>query len=378
MRAATMVAAVLLALGLWELGCWVWPVRHVMDNPWYTTTGAAATVGSRDLPFERPPHFTWTGLSRGDLATLHGRRDPHARVVTFQTDFQGFRNSRDITEADIVFIGDSYTEAGNVPEEESFVQLVGSKLGRTVRNLGRAVYAPPHELVVLQKYGLACKPKLVIWQIAESNDLKESRIFEKWQQAGKPFIDFDDERGSSRGASWRSRSPTYRLLSLFRDVDPWPLQGMFRDASGTEYPIWFLASEPSGDQNPVRNPGTPLFGESIKQGVELLKSRGIDVLVVLIPMKVAVMGHYVRFTRIPSPGPKSWTLPEMGSLSYHLALYCKELDVPLLDTTEPFRQHTAAGELLFQPRDTHLNTRGHEVLAELIAEAIETMERASP
>ena len=94
----------------WELACYLPEPRHPMDNPWYLHTGGGV-AHSQELPFARPPHLLWRGVSRGDLAILYGDRDPSEREVEFRTDHQGFRNSQDLDRADIVFLGDSFTEA---------------------------------------------------------------------------------------------------------------------------------------------------------------------------------------------------------------------------------------------------------------------------
>ena len=102
-----------------------------MDNHFYILAGGGARA-DHDLPFVRPAHLHWTGTSRGDLARMANEADPDARVVTFQTDALGFRNSVEAERADLVFIGDSFTEAGYLPESETFVSLVGHKVGLTV------------------------------------------------------------------------------------------------------------------------------------------------------------------------------------------------------------------------------------------------------
>jgi hypothetical protein len=75
-----------------EAVAWLLPVRAQMDNPWYLLPGLGGVSQSDGLPYGRPAHISWTGSSRGDLALLNHDEDPHARLVTFQTDQDGFRN----------------------------------------------------------------------------------------------------------------------------------------------------------------------------------------------------------------------------------------------------------------------------------------------
>ena len=371
MRTATAIAAVLVAVGLWELGALLWPSAHALENPWYTMTSAEAMIASDDLPFERPPHFSWTGSSRGDLAYLWGDRDPYAHEVTFQTDFQGFRNSRDIRQADVVFIGDSYTEAGNVDEAETFPRLVGERLGVSVRNLGRAVYAPPHELAVLRKYALPCEPKLVVWQLAEANDLAESLIFQQWREAGRPYLDLTGIGNPTRAAAWKSRSFVYRLWRLVKPPKPYPLTARYRTAAGEDFTLRFLPETFSRDRVPGGHAGTAAFVSALREGAALLRERGIPLIVVYIPMKYRAFSGLVSLDgSFGETVPMEWDVPPEETLGALVHQLCRELDVPLVDTTQALRVRAAAGELVFLPYDTHLSPRGHAVVADLIAEAI--------
>ncbi|MFO1514222.1 MAG: hypothetical protein U1F83_15135 [Verrucomicrobiota bacterium] len=226
-RMAAVLMALFVAVAVAEVVAYVLPVRHQMDNPWYLAAGGGTSDGV-ELPFERPPHLKWEGLSRGDLALLNGDPDPYARPVTFETDMDGFRNSRDIGQADLITIGDSFTEAGNVMESESFSTLAGRRMGLSSRNLGRAGYTAATELIVLNKYGLKCRPKVVVWQIAEANDLAEMVIYEKWVSFGRPRY-FDAKPDTARREAWQRRSPTFRLFAALRDNtrSPWPWLELF-------------------------------------------------------------------------------------------------------------------------------------------------------
>ncbi|HEX5222528.1 MAG TPA: hypothetical protein VFZ59_23435, partial [Verrucomicrobiae bacterium] len=213
-RFAAVAMGLVIALSLCEAIAFLWPVKHQMDNPWYLVAGGG-TSDSVDLPFERPPHLQWEGMSRGDLALLNGDADPYARRITFETDREGFRNSRDIERADLITIGDSFTEAGNVLEAESFSVLAGQQLGLSSRNLGRAAYTAATELTVLKKYGLKCQPKVVVWQVSEANDLVEMQTYTNWVAAGRPRY-FDVKPKSARFDAWKTRSPTVRIFDLFK------------------------------------------------------------------------------------------------------------------------------------------------------------------
>jgi len=380
-RVALALVAALLAWGAVELGCWFWPRRGWLENSWYTIETQAAQCRSSILPFARPPHFLWHGLSRGDLAQLSGDRDPDARMVTFRTDHEGFRNAHDLRSADLIFLGDSYTEAGNVPEEETFVRRVGELLGQRVRNLGRAAYAPPHERVVLEVHGLPCQPRAVVWQIAEVNDLIESDHFRRWEEAGRPSWPDVDTSLPPRRAYWQRRSPLCRLYRSVRGPRRWPLSGRFREVGGRVHEVRFDPWLPGPPQLPLGNPGMAPLANSLRDGAARLREAGIPLVVVLIPMKIRAMGYAVTFDQ-PLPrmdmGSGGWDLREEETLARRLEILCHEQGVPFLDMLPAFREAASAGQLVYYPMDTHLTPAGHALVADRMAAALGPLLTPSP
>ncbi len=375
-----------LALATWEFGAWAWPAGHLMDNPWYTVTGTGI-VASEHLPHQRPPGLTWTGISRGDLAMLDNSPDPDARTITYATDSKGFRNADEADQADIIVLGDSFTEAGYLPLAETFVILTGERSTCTVRNLGVAGYSAPSELIVLKRFGLNYLPRVVVWQIAESNDLGDALRFDDWVRKGRP--DFRaNPRDLPTGANrWRKRSPTHRLFDLLRSRDSAPsaiafLAGTFRDSSGAEREVRFLPTLPGAQHSPAGNPGWPLTASAIRDGADMLRDRKIDLVVVLIPMKLRALADSIDFHPLPvvtdraQPAaidrlPTGWDLKPEATLASHLAAICDEVGARFVDTTPALKQHAARGELVYMAMDTHLSPAGHRIVAKLLVDALD-------
>jgi hypothetical protein len=347
------------------------------DNPWYLSTGQALK-NDPDLPWLRPPGIEWTGPSRGDLAIETDSPDPYARTVTFQTDWQGFRNAVDRNDAECIFIGDSFTEAGNIPIEQTFVQLVEDATKLRTRNLGIAGYGPPAELVVLEKFGMTCKPSTVVWQIAETNDLDDSMFFVEWQQAGRPDV-LPGYRSVASSVPKRMPSPL-RLLydTLVPMADRGPFRGEFIDQDDQVHTMRFeMSFLPEAD----RHPGWRVMEYSITSGAKQLRDQGISLVVLLIPRKLRVMGKYCDFAplEIDSPDgvirlehqlPEGWELPVPVRLSNHLSQLCERLEVPFVDATEALLAETAKGRMVYQPMDTHLTAEGHQIVARLLVSAL--------
>ena len=345
-----------------------------MDNPWYFAAGGGVSR-TDDLPFGRPPHLKWQGLSRGDLALLNDDPDPYATEVSFQTDKDGFRNSTDVQNAAIVFIGDSYTEAGNIPEEKTFVQLASKQLGVQTRNLGRAGYSASTELGVLEKYAFPVRPKIIVWQIAESNDLAEEVAFREWLNAGRPpFFDFDKRGKTSRADSWRRRSIVYKFWPRHEahSKKQWPFAGVFVDARSRSYEMRFLPI-PAHELVADAHPGWPFLANAVRTGRAWCEKREIRLILLLIPRKYNVMRDFVKLHQSARPfiaGLDRITKTE--SISAHLEALAEGLGIRFVDSTKRLRNAAAAGEVVYLPFDTHLSEQGHKIITELIVETLHT------
>ncbi|HIE98998.1 MAG: hypothetical protein ABGZ23_02025 [Fuerstiella sp.] len=356
------------ALVVAEAGCSLLPVDD-LTNPWLMWSDDTIENGIDGLVWERKAHLKWHGRSTGAMALKLGIPDPYAEIVTFQTDFEGFRNSRDLRRADLIFIGDSFTEAGNVAEEDSFAQRVAVEMGVTCRNLGRINYSPKEELIVLQKYGLRGQPRTVIWQICEHNDLPDQHDYDQWIARGAPPIPLNSSAVSGlQYRAWQLRSPTYRLFTSLRQQASWKFNAIFRDSDDMTHEILF-GDIPTFQQCAAGHPGWPSLAATIREGAELLRDNDIHLIVVLIPMKIrAMVGPSTNFSDVTS-----WLLVKNvghareDTLAFFLRNLCDSLHVTLIDSTLELRERTAAGELVYFPLDAHLSPPGHAVVANQIA-----------
>lgn len=361
-----------LAWFLLEAIAWIWPIRHALDNPFFLTD-KSSNVG--DIPIHRPPHIHWVGQSRGDLAIATDADDPAATQVTFRTDADGFRNETDERQADILFLGDSFTEAGSVNLEETFAFRIGKALKRPIRNMGRAGLCPPAELAVLARYGYQVRPKVIVWQITEANDLEDTSAYLQWLGAGRPRYVSADSRGlPTRQEAWRRRSPSLTLFRLFATPEVWSNTGVFLDANQKRWDVRFLWM-PSQWNSPINNPNWPAIETAIERGNQLLDA---DMILLHIPMKSRVLGELVEppFSRRIGP---NWDHPTEATLAYALAQLALKLGVDFVDGRPPLLQKAKEGVLPYLPMDTHLSGVGHQVVAEtltpLVKSALERVEK---
>jgi hypothetical protein len=128
LRLTTVLMSLLFALAVCDAGYAFGVMRVGRANFWLDQAHISRRYSTADaeLGFVRKPGVSW-----------HGYVPDLNRVVEYRTDENGFRNSTVPQQADIVFIGDSYTEAAQVDESETLVRRVGQLTGLSVVNLGR-------------------------------------------------------------------------------------------------------------------------------------------------------------------------------------------------------------------------------------------------
>ena len=75
----------------------------------------------------------------------------------------------------IVGIGDSFTSGYCLQDSLSFMSLIKKEYPLTI-NLGVTGTGPLHQLAILKEYVESLKPKVVLWNFFEGNDLQELAI----------------------------------------------------------------------------------------------------------------------------------------------------------------------------------------------------------
>jgi hypothetical protein len=216
------------------------------------------------------------------------------------------------------------------------------------------------------------EPRVVVWQIAEANDLTEARAFEQWVDAGRPPYLAHRPDPISRSDAWRARSPSHRIFATLRESkrNPWPKEGIFADAEGREHPMRFFYA-PGRQQMPREHAGWPAFSNALIEGAALAREQGIELVVLLIPMKMRVMLPRTRLSersRIIVEGYP--TIGDGEDLSSWLDPLLSEHGVRFVDASPALRAAADRGELVYPPFDIHLSARGHEVVADLMVETL--------
>ncbi|HYE74890.1 MAG TPA: hypothetical protein VEF04_16235 [Blastocatellia bacterium] len=314
----------------------------------------------QELGFVRKPNLKWRGILNED-----------EREVEYNTDEHGFRNQSGLSHAEIVFLGDSYTEAAQVTESQTFVQRVAQLTGQSTVNLGRGAYGPQQELIVLKRYGLAYKPSVVVWQIFEGNDLNDADNFAKWRQ--NPH-----QEPLSLAHRYVENSLLQVLLSSTRQEAR--LKALvtikFSDQTTRTVPLRYRYEPRQPEMFPV---GFAETKQSLAEGQRLCREQGIELLVVYVPIMARVMEPYLTFD---NPASREHFLSRSGidqptDTGHQLAEFCRQNNIAFLDSFTALRQRAESDNRgLYIPADEHLDVQGQEVIAQAITAWLRAKTRA--
>jgi hypothetical protein len=315
------------------------------------------------------------GFARRPLIHWRGRKSAVTHLIDYRTDEHGFRNPPGLRRADLVFIGDSFTEAVEVAEEASFparVAAAGTRAagaGWRAANLGRGSYGPQQELVVLRRYGLGFHPRVVIWQLFEGNDLRDAEEFLAWER---------DPHRVAR-VPLRQRYLDNSLLNMLFSTtlpptrpDPRMAPATVRYADGTSQRggIFYRYVPDGPDRYPA---GFAETKRSLETGDRLCRAQGVPMVVLLVPVLARVLAPHLVFDR---PADRAAYLPGEGrpaprDFNRRITELCGDLGCPVVDAYPALRaraEQEARG--LYVLNDEHLDTVGHEVVAQALLEAL--------
>jgi len=286
--------------------------------------------------------------------------------ASYDTDGHGFRNAgRSYEDAEIVFIGDSFTWGSWLPRQQTFPDLVGRELGKPIANLAQeSYYIEQYEKVVRMLFEKLLRqgtPRYVAVCIF-ANDLTT------------PISDEDLKNFYERfGWSQYREFPLYRKFFIYR------ASRVFADSASK------LAIA-SGLRPP--SPPSHLDRKTTAKGVELYRQLGAhpDYFSQSCHLHTeAVLRRLLSYIRDQHVTPLVFLLPSKESAyrdeyrglfpgdylmieetGYRrLCDVASQLDVSCSDLTAAFRSATRTSDTYFQ-RDPHWNQQGHALAADEI------------
>lgn len=319
----------------------------------------------RELEFRRRPYDHWIGKPASDIESVWMMTPSIQKPLEFTYDRWGYRNTIDFEQADIALIGDSYVEGWYVSDEQTTARYLQTHLGRPVVNLGVAGYGTLQEFLVLKQDAVRFRPKVVIWFFFEGNDLYDDQRFENYLL--KPFSEKEttaSPKGFANEQGWTQQSFTLTLIRWLRRISASilpthsPYFGRIVGPRKREQTVYFAnyAAVPWDEWMRRRWKKTR---DTLTQGAEFSRARGIRLLFVFVPTKFRVYQPFMRFDDdSPCLEWKVWPIDEL------FLTFCEAQNVPCLNLTTLFQEAVRDGRMPYAAVDSHWSPEGHSLVAQ--------------
>ncbi len=246
----------------------------------------------------------------------------------------------------VAFLGDSFTEALQVPYDSSFTGLLAREFPTTrMLNYGVTGYSPV--LHYLQCKKMLYEHKVVpdaVFMVLYSNDVRDDSTYIKGAVYNEPGHTLAGIQG--RKANWLHTigRKSYLARMIRRSMIIWEYQKKHRDTSLIEgVVVHGLLEESPAISN-------TLTAEYILMTDSLLKKHGIPLYLAVIPSR------YKNFT-----GDSGFV-----AFSEKVQPWAAANGLQYLSFDSAFSAATAKGERLFYNKDVHCNASGHKAIASVL------------
>lgn len=299
----------------------------------------------------------------GDFGFMYYTADSEQISFDAQYDENGFRNPIPLPSADIVFIGDSFTEALLVPTKDVVSARLGRAYGATAANYGMMAYGPYQELVVLKRYALPLNPKVVVWLFFEGNDLGDVSYYE-WATQDLRALHDRYHGLLHRSITMNAPRTLYHNLRVFKPSG-YSRSGLIDTAHQHEQRIYFLHRPKIVDAEIEKALETT--HSILAEAHALCREANATLVVGFIPVKYRVYHDWMTFHE--QAEPLSWTLSPIPERMQSIVNKISP-DLIWVNLLQPLRDATSAGHQPYYRVDSHWNSEGHRVACEALQQAI--------
>lgn len=330
---------------------------HAWENP--------NNIGDPDLMYRHKPHSSFQGMVAGDLVPLFGVANQPKHSVAVRYDHNGFRNEQDLQQADVVVIGDLYVEGGLVSAHETLSTQLGKLLGKTVANLGVFGYGPQQERIVLERYALPLKPKLIVWVFFDGNDLKDAARYADYKRAPREFMQ-NDTRFLDRSLVSNLLRRVASLSDVLRRQDAPSAQRRScrytRAKQAGDRTLYFVYD---GNESEFYDQ-LPAAQAEILAAKAAADAAGAGFL--LVHATVAFRLAHDLCESAPDSVLREWKA--LDDLPQRMQQLAAQHNIAWLDLGPAFRAAIEAGRFPFFPDDGHWDAEGHALAAQAIADKL--------
>ena len=352
----SVIVALLLLEGALRLFPSLLPAEAQLKQLWQEQT-PVKSVGDPYLGFIYPPHY------KAEIASNDFR-------FTLDSDEHGFRNASPWPDrAEVVVVGDSMAYGWGVEQRESWTTLLDAALPASrVITLGLPGTTPQQYARYFEKFGVALRPKIVIFAIFPGNDIIDAAVFNRWVAAGSPgnynVWRFFEGSVPSTAKPLFDRSVLLLSLSSMRKS----LLYGFNSRTVTLADGGKLQLVPSvyGKALEHNDPADGGFQSIVKATVDArnrARAIGSQFVVLLFPVKESIY--------LPLQG-----ISFAGLVHPLQEVLLNQAGIPSIDMTGPFREWAAKGKQLYFEVDGHPNALGNQVVADTVAQYLRANAKA--
>ena len=316
-----------------------------------------------ELLWRHEAYYHYKTAYQGNLGQALCTPPDPARIIDVSYDKNGFRNNRDINEAELVVIGDSYIEGYLTSEAKLVTTILSDLQGKAVANLGHSGYGPQQELVVLKRFGLPLKPKTVIWAFFEGNDFLDADGYENRAHfSGNTFWQDFWFRSLTRNvamAIFRHSPAACTPSDSIAD-----LKAEFAYANNKTETVFFAPTEIEPPSESTLQQAAALIAKAAK----LCQKQNIRFLVAFVPEKYRVY-HDLPNVSLLTDAVRKWHVSSMPD-QFKQVLTRLDPCIEYIDLTPALKSASQKGIATYLPDDTHWTDEGHRVAAETIHQAL--------
>jgi hypothetical protein len=280
----------------------------------------------------------------------------------------------------VVVLGDSITEAFQVPYEETFTarleRALATTRGRTVEvlNLGLSATGPAQAYLLYRAHGRTYGPDLVVLALFMGNDFRNSIA----DLEGKPYLRYPVADAAGVLAREASGAVRFTEPAFPGRVRQWLRTHVasYRFVRARVMPVITAQATAGGAVDDVLGLYREPLSPSWRQAVEVT-------LAMIAELDAAVRADAARLIVFVIPAPwevdPSSPVPGSGSragIQYRRAedrvvAWLRDRGIGVVSTRERFAEDVARGGRPFFARDGHLTPHGHALAAEGLRAAVE-------
>lgn len=237
----------------------------------------------------------------------------------------------------VAFLGDSFTEAGQVAYSDSFVGILEHNSDCTIKNYGVSSYSPILYFLQWREQVIKFKPTIVIVQLY-SNDISGDQDYIKLakKDVNGEVIAVPDHEGG-----WLTRQLRKSYLMRFLRKVQLQLLWIYENRGKDKNIVAGMVEE---------NPDiTKLSADLIKTLAGEVKATGAQFVLTVVPSKFRIVNNIID-NQTPQFSDKWKVFSQKNNISF-------------MDLTQPFEKEAKNGVQLFFDSDIHFNENGHRVVA---------------